>query len=174
MTTKFRGLRRRVRRFLGKLEGHQNTPPDFDRILETLQTGCEFFPFLVPKVGVARASRDDQVVIMNLALPRPHDTRYDIDGLHFGENHLNVFVFSKNTAHRAGNVRRREGSGRDLIKERLKEVIVGAIDDRHVHWFVGQVFGRLEAAEAGTDNHDVRAGCFWGFHRRMIAGLAGW
>ncbi len=72
-----------------------------------------------------------------------------------------------------GNVRRRKGGGRDLIEERLKKVVVGAIDDRHVDRFVGQAFGRLEAAEAGTDDDDVRVGRFWGFHGRMIAGLAG-
>ena len=51
--------------------------------------------------------------------------------LHFGENHFDVFVFSKNPANRRGDIRRRKRRGRDLVKERLKKMIIRPINHRY-------------------------------------------
>src|SRR5262249_11400942 len=50
----------------------------------------------------------------------------------------------------------REARGRNLIEQRLKEVIIVAIDDRHVERRVGKPLGGGEPAEAGADDHDAR------------------
>ncbi len=69
--------------------------------------------------------------------------------------------FSKNAAHGRGDIGRRESSGRDLVEERLKKVIIGAVDHGHADRFVAEMLGRLETAEAGADDDDVRFGGLW-------------
>ncbi len=168
-----RGPRFRILGFLGKLEGHQNAPPNLDRVFQTLEAGSEFFPFVVPEIRMARAGRDDQIVVGNLVLCRPHAARLQIDRTDFGQKHLDVFVFAENTADRRCDVGRRKGCGRDLIEQRLKEMIVRAVDHRHPDRFVTEMLGRLQTAKAGADDHNARVGRFLRFHRQMIAGIDG-
>ena len=168
-----RRSRRRVLRFLGKFEGHQDASPDLNGVLEALQTGRELFPFGVAEIGMARPSRDDEVIIMNFALPRPHNVRPDVDLVHFREDHFDIFIFSKDPAHRRGNIRRRKRSGCDLVKERLKEVIIRPIDHRYPDRLIPEVLRGLQATKARADNHDARCAGLCGFHRQMIAVLPG-
>ncbi len=50
-----------------------------------------------------------------------------------------------------------KGRRRDLIEQRLEHVVVAPVDERHVDVAAGKPLRGCEAAEAGADNHDVRA-----------------
>src|SRR5581483_10810787 len=56
-------LPRRIRFTLSFLERDEDPPPDAERVLERLEPGRVRLPLVVPEVRMARASRDDQVVV---------------------------------------------------------------------------------------------------------------
>ena len=60
----------RVRLPLGQLEGQQHPLPDLDRVLQTLESGCQRLPVVMAEVGVSRAGGDDQVVVGHVATHR--------------------------------------------------------------------------------------------------------
>jgi hypothetical protein len=55
----------------------------------------------------------------------------------------------------AGVQRRR----RDLVEQRLKQVVIAAIDQRDRDRRIGELARRREASEAAPDDDDVRSTC---------------
>ena len=81
MTTKVSSARRRVGVGfpLGALERHQHAAPDVERILERLQARRGRAPLVVPEIRVRRASRDDQVVVVEHAVREREPLRRGVD-----------------------------------------------------------------------------------------------
>ena len=109
-----------VRNFFGVFERHQNAAPNFNRVFQALQTGGESFPFRVSKIGMPRAGRENEIIVIEIAIDHLHFPGVHVDGFHFGEDYLHVFAFAQNRAHRGGDVGRRKRRRRDLIKQWLK------------------------------------------------------
>jgi hypothetical protein len=63
---------------------------------------------------------------------------------------------SKQAADRRRDIGGRQSGGRDLIKQRLEQVIVVAVNKRHSTSRAGESPGRSDAAEATPDNHHLR------------------
>jgi len=59
---------------------------------------------------------------------------------------------------RRGDLVGRQHARRHLVRQRLEEVEVAAIDQGHVHGRVAQRENGLEAAEAAADDHDSVGG----------------
>ena len=51
-----------------------------------------------------------------------------------------------------GDVGGREHGQRHLIKQRLKEVVIAPVDQRHIDGQVRETFGRVETGEASADD----------------------
>jgi hypothetical protein len=89
------------------LEGEQQAAPNGGRIVDLLQARCERGPFIMPKVAVARASGDDQVVIRYTDIPHDHLTRSDVDSDDAAEQDANIGLIPKEAAYWPGDVSRR-------------------------------------------------------------------
>ena len=74
------------------------------------------------------------------------------------QNKIDIRYFTKDAAHRIGNVFGSEFRSCHLIKKRQKGVIIIAIDHHHIYGLVGQCASRPKAAEAAADNDN-----FWSF-----------
>jgi hypothetical protein len=74
--------------------------------------------------------------------------RVKINALDFTENDPHVRDIRKNAPGGPRHVSRRQIGGRDLIKQRLEEMVVAFVDDRYVERLVRKPFCRREAAEA--------------------------
>lgn len=74
----------------------------------------------MPKVAVACASRDDQVLIWNTGVPYDHLARFEVDIGYAAQQDANICLIPKETANRPGDVGRGEAGGRDLIQQWLK------------------------------------------------------
>ena len=57
-----------------------------------------------------------------------------------------------------GDIGRRKTRGRDLIEQRLKQVMIVAVDQRDVERLPGEALGDRQSAEAAADNDDPRLG----------------
>ena len=69
---------------------------------------------------------------------------------------LRVGVLAEDGANGLGDVGRGEDGERDLVEERLKDVVVAAVHDRYVDGEFGQAFCRIDAGKAAADDDDAR------------------
>lgn len=70
---------------------------------------------------------------------------------------------AENRADRHRDVGGRQAGGRNLLKKRLEQVMIVAIDNRHGDPAFGQDLSRLEAGESGAgDDHARDAGSGFG------------
>ena len=107
-------------------------------------------------VRALSAGGDDERVIRELGAVREHDAprcRVDVDD--FPEQHANVLLAAEDAAQRCRDLAGRERAGSDLIKERLEQVIVAPIDERHVDRRGLQRARRAQAAKATADDHHL-------------------
>jgi hypothetical protein len=58
------------------------------------------------------------------------------------------------------NIGRGEHGKRDLVKERLKRVVIAAIDERDVDWQLGRFHCCVNAGKSSTDDKNA-----FSFHR---------
>ena len=94
-------------------------------------------PVIMPKVTVACASRQDQVVVGHvLIIVQEHTLGLCIHPHYLAQQHLSVLLFAQHAANRGRNFRRGEHSRCHLVQQRLKQVMVIAINhchlDRHI------------------------------------------
>src|SRR6266487_5659160 len=120
------------------------------------------------EIGMARAGRDNQIIVIEVPINHPHFLRVHVDRLHFGEDHSHVFAFAQNCAYGSGDVGRGKRRGCDLIKQRLKQMVICPVDHRDAGRFTGEFLGRLESAESSADNHDMRFLCRHLFHVAIL------
>jgi hypothetical protein len=63
---------------------------------------------------------------------------------------------AQHRAHRSCDVGRCEGGGRGLVQQRLKQVMVGSVDQQNVDTAAGQCACGSNAAKPRTDDDDAR------------------
>ena len=152
-------LQRRMRAVLqhlpfGQFEGEQHAPAYLGRVFHRLQPGREFGPVFAAKVGVGRPARHDEVVVhQHRAGLQVHVVLLEVEAHGLIHQHLDVGMVAQDGANGLSDVRRREYSQRNLVQQRLKRVVVLAIDQRHIHRQVGEPHCRVDASESTAD-HD--------------------
>ena len=80
----------------GDLIREQHPPPDLQRIVQRLETRRELRPFRVAEVRVRRARRDNQVVVVEMALVEVDALRVGVDALRIGEQDSRVLLMTQN------------------------------------------------------------------------------
>ena len=142
---------------LGALERQQHAAADLERVLERLQAGRDRAPLVVAEVRVRRAGRHDQVVVRQPISPsaRIELLAGAIDATDLREQHLDVRLPAQDPADRRRDVAGRQRRHRHLIEQRLEDVMVAAVEDRHADARAPQRAGGIEAAEAAADDDDM-------------------
>ena len=62
---------------------------------------------------------------------------------------------AQHAAQRRGDLALGEDAGRDLVEQRLEQVVVGAVDEGDLDRRASERLRRVEAAEASTDDEDA-------------------
>src|ERR671937_1242367 len=96
------------------------------------------------------AGGDNQKVKGKFSSPCLDRAGLSVDPGHFGHEYGDIFLSAQNMPDRPGDVGGGKRCGCDLIQQRLKAVIVIAVDDGDLDGLTAQSFCRLEAAEAGA------------------------
>ncbi len=86
----------------------------------------------MPKIAVSHARRDDQVIVPQRAILQLHLLCLEIESHHLALQHAGVLLPLEHVAQRRTNVCRRQTTGRHLIQQWLKQVVVLSIDQRHL------------------------------------------
>ena len=156
MMTKVRSAARllRIGLALGALERDQNAPPQRGGVLERFQSRRERLPFVMAEIGVARAGGEHQRVVRHrVAVVEQHGMAVGIDSGDCGKQRRHLLASTQQMANRPGDFGRGERGGRDLIEQRLEQMMVAAVDQGDLHRRTGKPEGALQPTETGADDH---------------------
>src|SRR5580704_10383433 len=132
------------------------------------------------EVRVRRASGDDQRVVANrwrrghLAdRPQVDLARVEVEVRCLCQEHADVAVALEDRPDWIGDLAGAERTGRDLIGQRLEQMEVAPVDERHVNRTAMQLLHGLEAAEAAADHDHAVSGCGGAHSAGRYRGVAG-
>ena len=153
-------LSRPVLLALRLLEREENPTSYIERVLQRLQSGRVRPPLVVAEIRVAGARCHNQVVVRHLAIAEDDSFVIRIDCRRLREPHLDVRLMTEDPADRRRDVAGRQPGRRDLIEERLKDVVVAPVDEQNIDRRVTKCFCGVEPAETAADDDDARTrGC---------------
>jgi hypothetical protein len=110
-------------------------------------------PVVVAEVAVASAGGQNQpVVAERLAVLQDHLACREIHALRLAVEHRGVLLAGEDAPDRLGDRGGGESRGRDLVKERLEQVVVGAVHDGDLDRRPAQCSGGKQPAEAATED----------------------
>ena len=115
--------------------------------------------------ALSQAERVQLLEVANVAVPHDDAFAHTIDAGHRAQQHACVVLASDQASNRPGDVGRRQTGRRHLVEQRLKKVMVLAVNQGDVHLCLGKPLIDREAGEAGADNDNARA--------RAVRGAAG-
>ena len=108
---------------------------------------------------MASTAREDERIVRPVVSARANRSCAEVDRFDFGESDFDIFLSGKDRANRNGDIGGREPRGRDLVKERLKKVVVSPIDERDFDLgFTRERFRGGKAAEAAPDDEGLMSG----------------
>ena len=114
---------------LGQLERAEDPPAQLEGVVDALHARGELGEVVVAEVGLAGAGGDDQRVVRRRQLA-PEDLRGDRPGLEvdvddLAEQDLGVLLPRQHLAGRRRDLSLGEDAGRDLVEQRLEQVVAG-------------------------------------------------
>ena len=115
-------------RICGRCKGTADATAQFCRVLNVLETGGEWRPFIMAEIGVGRAGGEHEIIEGDWTLAGAQDLTFAIDAFDTGHQHGEVVLSRQHVAYRPCNVRGRQDRGRDLIQQRLETVIIVLVD----------------------------------------------
>jgi hypothetical protein len=145
---------------LGAFERHQDVPAQRGRILQRFQAGRELLPLVVAEIGVPRAGGEHQRVVGHLAaVVDQHAATCRVDAAHGGKQRRHLAAITHEMADRPGDLAGCERGGRDLVEQRLEQMMIAAVDQRDLDGSARKPVGRFQPAEAGADDDDAMGIC---------------
>ena len=165
---------------LGHLEGAVDAPAQLERVVDRLHPRCDQRELVVSEVGLAGTRSDDQAVVREVDLETRdalgvHDPLVEIETGDLDELRPHVLVLAEQVTEDGCDLTGREDAGRHLVEERLEEMVVAAVEQRHLGSCAREQTDRRQPAEATPhDHHPVSGGtgCRHGDLRSPIAGPA--
>ena len=146
----------RVGAAFSPFEGRQQRGPQRQRLVERLQHVGVFGPFVVAEPRVDRARRHHEIVVGDLGdVLDAHHLADDVDALDLAHQRADPRHVGEEAPHRHGDVGRRQRGRRDLVKQRLEQVVVGLVDDGDEGRRELQPARHRQAPEARADHHDA-------------------
>ena len=146
----------------------QNSAANQNRIGKRFQARRKTFPFVMAEITRATAERQHEIVIIQFALGQYNLLRIEFNIRHFVEQHGEVGPVTKNRTNGLGDVRRGKAGGGDLVKQWLKEVMIGAVNERYSRVRVLKSLAKFQATKPAAQHHDM--GMFICRHSPMFRG----
>src|ERR1700686_1119184 len=137
----------------------QDLVSDRHGVCKTLQSRRELFEFVVAEVTVSNAGRQDEVIVWEtnpFAICVAHEDILLIlvHSGDFSENDGCIPLLAQDSADRGSNLTWCQYRRCHLIKQRLKEVVVGPVDHNNFGRGISQSPGGGQPAETAADDHD--------------------
>jgi hypothetical protein len=136
---------------LGSLEGEQNAATHVDRVLNCFQSGGEFLPLIVAEILMTRTGGHRQGVVFEGAITQNYASVLYVNVRGFRQPNGHVLLFSKYLAKGRGNIGRRERPGGHLVEQRLKKMVIHAVEQAYLD---GRVLERARQAQPAKTTPD--------------------
>ena len=146
---------------LGHLEGPEDAAADLQGVVDRLHAGCVAGELVMTEVRLGGSGRDDQAVVLVgpdrvVGPPGRHGPSSQVEPGDRGHLHRHVVVAAQDVPNRWGDLPSREDAGRELVEQRLEEVVVPCVDERHVDGCPPEELrGEQPAEPASDDDHPV-------------------
>ncbi len=108
------------------------------------------------EIVIHSPGRQNQGVERNRAVVHHERSRREIDSRNLAKHDQSVGLSAQDRADRLSDIGRREGRGCDLIEQRLKQMVVVAVDDQQIDRRTAQGAGGEQSAKSATYNDDPR------------------
>jgi hypothetical protein len=151
-----------VRLALGGFTGGEEAAANRECTLERLDLGGVHPPLLVAEVRVMRAAGDDQRVVAEpIRCRHGRDgaqvqlTRIEVEVGDLGQQDADIAVALEDRAERMGDLAGRQRPRCDLLRQRLEEMEVAAVDERDLDRRAPQRQDRLEASKTAAADDDL-------------------
>jgi hypothetical protein len=146
----------------------RKSPPKLECLIERFHPWGILREFGMPEVRLACAGGDDQTVVRDVAAQTDridrHAASIEIDIDHFAEDNARVPLVAQNVTDRPGDVPLGQNSCRELMQQRLNQVVIRPVDDGDIDVGAPQHLRRRKSSESAADNHDVMPACCRGAH----------
>ena len=147
---------------LGQLKRAENTRAQLERVIDRLHARREHREVVIAEVGLARARRHDQRVVLGvliLVVVAPlDDARLDVDFLDESLQDRDVLLAAQDFARSGGDVALGEDARGHLVEQGLEQVVRRASQDGDIGVDLLQSTSSREACETGADDDDAMAG----------------
>ena len=120
--------------------------------------GASCATVVLAEVGVRHADADGEVIEVDADVAAADLPVREVDPVDRAERDADVLLRPEDPPDRVRDVRRREGGRRDLVQERLEQVVVVTVDQDDVDRAVLQPLGEVDPCKAGPDDHQPFAG----------------
>src|ERR1017187_10536623 len=112
------------------------------------------------EVAGAAAQREDKVIELQRALLQEHLSAREIKVPHPIHQDGDLGTSSENGTNRLRNIRRGQAGGRDLVKQGLKQMMVGTVNQSHLGAGMVEMLAERQAAKACTQDNIMWACIF--------------
>ena len=159
---------------LGHLEGAEDAAAELEGVVDALHAGRELGEVVVAEVGLAGTGRHEQGVVRRDGVAAQHlrgdRPGSEVDAGDLAQDHPGVVLTAEDLAGRRGDLALGQDARRDLVEQRLEEVVRGLRDDGDVDVGAAQGLRAEEPAEAGTDHDHPVSRCLRRAHRSSFLG----
>src|ERR1700685_716892 len=139
----------------GEFKGQQHAAANLDCVFDGFEAGSERLPVVVSEIGVASTCGNNQVIVWNFSIGHFHEAIFQIEAGDLRHQNFSIFSMPENRTNGSRNLSRRKSSGRHLIEQRLKCVVVLAVDQRDGDRRAAQRLSGGQAAESAADDDDA-------------------
>lgn len=153
----------------GPLKGEENASSNLQCVLQTLKTRGVLFPFVMSEIGMSSAGREDEIVVGYGSVGQGQIVRREIDGNGFREQDTRILLSAQDGTDGVRNISGGKGSRRDLIEQRLKEMMIATIDQRYLNILAAQSLRRIEPTESTANDYNPRTASR--LHEEIITGV---
>ncbi len=141
---------------LGKFKRRKNPPANLQRIADAFQAWRILRPVVVAEVRMPGAGGDNQIIVRKLAVVRRHHLAIQVDRRGLDQQYFDVLLMSEDAANRRSNIAGIEARCGHLVQQRLKQVMVPAIEQRDLDGLAGQLLGSVQPTKATSNDHNPR------------------
>ena len=114
------------------LESGEDTTANARGVLDALEAGSEYRPVVMTEIQIGRARCNHQEVEWEATCLRGDDPPRSVDTGDFRHQDSDIFLLAQNVADWPRDLGGRECGSRNLVKQRLKTMIVVAVYDGHI------------------------------------------
>ena len=136
-------------------EREQNAAAEAQGVVEGFQAGGELFPLVVAEIAGVAAEGQHEVIKVERTLLEQHFFMGEVEPGDLVEQHGDIRPVGQDAADGLGDVGGGQGTGGDLVKQRLEQMMVGAVNEGDADIGMMKLFAERQAAEACAEHDNM-------------------